>query len=304
MVERRIRNNITNADDRFGGYKPEIDSPVRKLKVEHGETLRELKTIFRKFLRKNIKGTQERGFLTAQDVAKEMIADISYTAKDVEKFSLVLAEFQHEKDFPERAGRFLSVLINKGKDSNYVLHTGHLEHISYIGVENIKNIVIEGDGGDEVAYGMESGKIVLKGDTGSAAGDFLSGGELIIKGNSGNGLGRSMSGGKIILHGNLNNPCIYVSAGDMMRGGEIIILGNVGDNLGHSTKGGKITVMGDAGDNVGTLMSGGEIHLNGEFGSLARENDNPNFAYQRNGLIYHKGVLILDRATLRGPRSY
>ena len=69
-------SHALRANDPFGKYKPETQQPVRKLKVQGDETLRELKKVFKRFLRKKIKETQERGFFTEQDVAKEMIRGI------------------------------------------------------------------------------------------------------------------------------------------------------------------------------------------------------------------------------------
>lgn len=291
-------SHALRANDPFGKYKPETQQPVRKLKVQGDETLRELKKVFKRFLRKKIKETQERGFFTEQDVAKEMIRGIFYTAEDVEKFSLALAEFQDKKDFAEKAGRFLSVLINEGKDSDYIVHTRHLEHISYIGIKNTKNITIEGHSGYAAAYGMSGGRIIVNGDVELDAGEFLSGGELILNGNATSRIGYHMSGGKIVLHGNIENSSGYSSVGDVMVGGEVMIFGNVNYSVGSSMKGGKITIYGNAGENIGEMMEGGEIHLEGDYKSLAGHYPNPYIDKYRAGLIFHKGKLILDRTTL------
>ena len=118
---------LTAVSSVFGRYKPEERHEIRQADVEGGETRRQLGEAW-----KNYKwdGNLDARWVEVCDLVRNLIC----SAKDVENFSIALAEFQDEKDFSEKAGLFLSALINNGKDNDYIIHTKHLEKkINFIG---------------------------------------------------------------------------------------------------------------------------------------------------------------------------
>jgi len=126
---------------RFGKYGPEQEKEVRKLDVKEDRALEQLKNAWRTF-RDDLRRWHgsDSTFVLAQ------VKGLVYSTKDVETFSLALAEFQDEKHFSSDAGVFLNVLIDNGKDSDYVIHTLHLgQKIDGLGFENKKNIIVNGD---------------------------------------------------------------------------------------------------------------------------------------------------------------
>jgi hypothetical protein len=217
------------------------------------------------------------------------VKGIRYTANDVEKFSLALAEFQNEEDFDWKAGVFLSALINNCPDSDFVIYTKHLDgRIDDLGYSNTKNITINGDARDNLGCCMAGGKITVKGNSGAYAGTSMENGEIVINGDSGIWLGFQMKGGKITVNGNAMHM-----AGRNMENGEIVINGRCGDEVGYYLLGGKITVNGNAGKDVGSRMQGGEIRIEGDYESLALTVSQAHEI--KGGKIYHKGKLVFPR---------
>jgi hypothetical protein len=170
-----------------------------------------------------------------------VVEKLQYTENDVAGFSLALEEFQHEHKFFEKAGLFLSALINSGKGSDYEIHTKHLAVLfDHLGHKNEKNITVDGDVGRELGIEMKAGRITVNGDAGEEVGREMKGGSVTVNGNVGKGVGYFMEGGNITVNG------------------------DAGDFLGFEMKDGSITVNGNVGENVGFLMIGGRIYHKGK----------------------------------------
>jgi len=232
---------------------------------------------------------------------RRMLAEISglgYSAKDVEIFSIALAEFQCEKKFSERAGLFLSALINNCEADEFAITTRHLtEHISILGFQNKKKIRVEGDIADNAGWQTESGTLIVNGNAAKNVGAFMSGGAIIVNGNAGGDIGNSMWGGNIIVAGDAGNRAgwnmwggaisIEGDAGNAlgawMLKGSITVKGNAGDIVGMNMGSGRIFVGGNAGDGVGQDMTGGEIRLSGSFVLSDRI---------KGGIIFHNRDLV------------
>jgi formylmethanofuran dehydrogenase subunit C len=259
---------------RFGRFKDEDEKAVRKPDVKANPALEGMMQAWEGFRNTELKeefyrGGKEYGDLLYEHALASMahlheVRGPRYTSKDVEKFSLALTEFQgHGVDeFGVRAGPFLSALINNGYESDFIIHTRHLEEkIHYLALHNTKNITIDGNAGDCLARCMSGGKITVEGNAGYAAAENVKGGEIVINGSCGYGLGGEMKGGKIIVNGNVGQ-----AAGGHMENGEIVVNGDCNSDLGAGMKGGKIVVNGNAGDCAGNKMRKGEIVVNGNCG--------------------------------------
>jgi len=213
---------------KFGKYRPEEEKEVRKVDVKKDEVLRQLKDAWRRY------GPRSWGVYIHED-ALEAVRKISYTAADVEKFTIALAEFQNERDLSVKAGVFLSALINNGKEIDFVIHTGHLtEGINYLGYENTKNILVNGNIGDYVGEQMKGGTIVVNGTAGKYVGDGMKGGAILVNGNTDTAVGCVIRGGTITVNGNASD-----FVGDCMKGGEIHLNGGYG-SIAETIKKGKI----------------------------------------------------------------
>jgi len=214
----------------FGKYKPEEEKQVRKVQVTEDKVLKQLKAAWKK-IKVNITSAPEETYKNALKQIKRLV----YSAKDVENFSIVIAEFQNEKYFREKAGLFLSALINNCKDSDYVVHTKQLDReIDYLGHENTKSITVGGDVGDFIGYEMKGGSITVNGNAAGWVGALMGGGSITVNGDAGQSLGREMVGGSITVNGNAEP-----GVGDVMFGGEIHLNGKH-KGLGNRSWGGKI----------------------------------------------------------------
>jgi hypothetical protein len=220
----RRENNVARVPaltmaNRFGNYTPEEEKAVRKVEVVEDEALKQLNNAWK----------------NPHKAYKEMVSlvqKLSYSASDVEKFSVAFIELQKgiglQKGWdPNRLGFFLSILINEGKGQDYTIPTRHLavpiDHFGYF--NKPKNVTINGDAGEACGGHMEDGSIIVEGNVGDVCGYCMTGGSIMVKGNAGVG-------------------------------------------VGHCMKGGLLVVNGDAGNNVGHSMKGGEIHINGDIGSI------------------------------------
>jgi hypothetical protein len=127
---------------------------------------------------------------------------LKYTPEDVERFSITVAKFQEERDFDEKAGIFLSCLINWGRGMDYTIHTHYYKMpINHLGYKNLKNVTIRGNAGDDCGQQMLRGTINVEGDAGEWVGGNLAGGTIVVKGNAGNYIAESTFGGEIRLEG-------------------------------------------------------------------------------------------------------
>lgn len=233
----RRRPSTTHADRRFRRYRTEKEQAVRMPEVVENETLTQLKDAWRRF---NYDPGIEKTIQHNYPKAVKAIADLEYTAEDVRNFSIVLAEFQGEKNFFLKAGLFLSALINNCQDNEFIVYTYHLKtQLNAIGFLNEKNITVKGDTGVGTGSDMKGGSIMIEGDTDSMLGFCMGSGTIVVKGNAG-----------------------YI-VGDAMKGGTIIIEGNAGISIGREMKGGEIHVNGDRGY-LGIHIKGGNIYHRGK----------------------------------------
>ncbi|NYZ74489.1 hypothetical protein H0O00_05070 [Candidatus Micrarchaeota archaeon] len=242
--------------NRFSRYKPETERAVRKVEVVEDETLKQMKEAWKKCSHTSSPATDYAKML-------EFAQKLECSAKDIENFSLALVEFQSENRFSDRVAIFLSALINKSKETEFVIHTNHVaQPIHNLGYKNAKNITVEGNASNYVGYLMKDGIIIMHGSSGENVGYYMEGGIIKVNGDVGNYLAHCMKGGIIKVNG------------------------NAGDFVGESMRGGIITTEGDTG-HLGWDMQGGEIHLNGDYGNISNVIDH--------GKIFHKGKLIVDK---------
>jgi len=283
-----------NARRKFGGYKGEEPKIVRQAKVEENQALRQMAEAFQKFNHDRYKN--DAGY----EKALQLVKGMDYTSADVTKFSILLADFQNEENFKEKAGLFLSALINHGTEQDYLVHVRLLDEIQYLGYKNTKNIVIEGNCG-QIGNEMISGRITVIGNSGGRLGLRMKGGKIIVKGNSGSGIGEGMEGGTIIVEKDAE-----YNIGPSMKGGEIIIKGDAESGIGTRIWSG-IPQVHFRCDNWGNLttvhfekvvdvvegngMKGGTIRIEGNIGSHIG-------CGMTGGKIYHKGRLLFDETAL------
>jgi hypothetical protein len=211
--------------NRFGRYKPEEEKAVRKAEVVEDETLKQMKKAWKKF---KFDHTTVYQMYAA---ALRAIKPLRCSAADVAKFSIALSEFQWDKiestfgyGFDMKAGVFLSALINKGADSDYVIHTSHFAgKIWLLGSFNTKNIIVDGDVGACCGELMGRGSITVKGDAGDWCGVQMKGGSIMVKGSVGDKCGQEMKGGKIVVEGEIAGIGEDIVHGRIYHKGKLVL---------------------------------------------------------------------------------
>lgn len=204
----------------------------REQNVKENKAVKAMQEAFSGYLKKDLFKLDIKG---RYSTAGRQLKSREYTAGDVGTFSTSLVHFEEEKDFAERAGLFLSALMNRSRGKDFAIDIANLSiAIECLGYKNTKNVTVNGYAGDHVGDRMERGKITVNGDVGEDAGIKLKGGRILVKGNAGSSTGYDMSGGTIIVNGDASNM-----TGWCMRGGTIIVNGNI-DSFGQSIEGGDI----------------------------------------------------------------
>jgi formylmethanofuran dehydrogenase subunit C len=284
-------NAPMSALKRFSSYKRETDKASRKAVVE-SDAVRRILDSWNDVRIKDVNDSSRN-----YEMIVRSIRGIEYTTEDIMRFSLALTDFQDEKGFSERAGFFLSALINEGKDAEYVINVEHLPgQIDNLGQENRKIVTVIGDLGDYTGDSMKGGILTVKGNVGDLAGFCMEEGELRIEGSADDSVGSSMEGGRITVAESCGDD-----TAESMRGGELVIEGDVYGSIGYMMEGGVITVNGDVvielkptvkkkesySGTCGVWMRGGEIHFNGR--CYIRE------ANVINGKIYRNGKLVVNK---------
>jgi formylmethanofuran dehydrogenase subunit C len=292
-----------SARRRFGRYRTETEKTSRRPDVEESAELRGIMKAWERYT------ASERWDLN-RDYEKvcAAIEGLDYSARDVEGFCALLEGLARDDMFRNRAGFFLSGLMNMGKDGRYELTIPEGMEIDYIGMRNIKDVTVYGDVGGHAGLDNSGGILRILGDAGMSLGHGSGGGSIVLEGDAGEHAGTGMWRGRLEIHGNAGR-----CAGSHMMGGLIDIHGDAGDELGVGMGGGRILVQGNAGSSVGAFkpdernhggypskwdlasddehragcvsMKGGIIEIRGELGGISPK--------IRGGKVYHKGQLVL-----------
>lgn len=213
----------------------------------------------------------------------ELLRRADYSPRDVEEFSIEMAEFQEGGNFAQKAGAVLSAMVNAGDNEHYTIHTDHLrKRIDFLGYKNRSNMSIRGDVGNSFCDHMEGGLVFVTGNIYGAVGTCMKGGEIIVEKNVYGHVGGEMEDGMITVvgsvgkenHIHISNEKIIVGdpsavAGVKMKGGKIVINGNSGPFTGIGQEGGLIETE-NAGSEVGPRREGGKIIIRGSYESLGR----------------------------------
>jgi len=296
---------VLAAGSKFGKYKPEIERDVRKVEIVRDRKMQKILRLW-KTIQYDSAGNDEHGDAYNQGVANgyrlgfvhmiEIMAKrIGHGAAEVGSFALMLPEIKEAElegvsaprspymghKFGERAGLFLSALINSSRDSEHVICLVHMDFlIDYLGCGNRKKLTVIGDVGKALGCHMSDGEIIVEGNAKNVAATFMCGGKILVKGNVGDNLGYYMCDGEVVVEGDAD----YQVASDM--------------------EGGKITVKGNHSSSNCAGMTGGEVHFEGEedpsiaegdFGVVSNDMDDTWHVDSGPIKIYHKGKLIVDK---------
>jgi hypothetical protein len=131
----------------------------------------------------------------------EAVRSLDKSPGAVEVFSM--SAFEDSFISLEKAGLFLSALVNSGGDA-YVLRP-HGFQLNSLGYLNTKDVTIHGDAGSSLGAHMLAGCITLLGSAGHGAGVMMEGGRIRISGDAGRLLGFGRKGGEIHVGGRIED---------------------------------------------------------------------------------------------------
>lgn len=227
----------THANSRFRRYAPEEEKAVRKVDVKGNEALERIVEAWQRYLPMQTRRTRSPEVLYEE--ACTAIGTARYTGGDVERFCIYLTGFQDENGY-DKAGFFLSALVNLGTERSYRIITGHLyRKVRYLCVKNVKDVKIDGDAGKYVGLAMSAGSVKVLGDGGGYCASKMTGGQIEIMGSSGmvGNQNDGIVGGKVIIHGSVTGDVHGSSEAELFVGGDaswvafsgrrLEILGNV-----------------------------------------------------------------------------
>ena len=204
----------------------------RELKVNANKEVEGLLNVFREFLGKE---TPE-GLDEACGEIRRKTKTIAYTADDIRIFSMALAKFQYENEFYERAGIFLSALINSSREKDFIIEAGNLSvGMVFIGYENTKNVTVIGNVGDYAGFYMDGGSLMVEGNAEMEIGRNMKRGRITVKGDVGRNPGRYMKKGRIDIDGSARDFYEF-----SMDGGRLTVNGCIGVGFADNTVGGNI----------------------------------------------------------------
>jgi len=128
--------------------------------------------------------TIEGGFeeLAGHRTAQGRLCGIKLTQSELSEFLVAIKEFEDEPHFA-RCGVFISALLNSMDGYNVTVDVSHIdERIHLIGMENAKNLTINGNVGNGTGRSFVGGRITINGTAGYTDIDLISSGKIIVKG--------------------------------------------------------------------------------------------------------------------------
>lgn len=263
--------NETKARSKFSKYKKQEPKAVRDFKVNKDPKIESLRRLCGDLLSDPSRQAE---------IKKEIQATgHMFTAEDVEKFSLILREFEDSSAFELWAGPFLNVVMQASRDNDFILRLHNISSpIHDLGAENDKNLTIHGGKHEFLGNRKEQGIIRVHDAMATFLGIGLNGAEIHFHGDVHDPVGPGMEEGLIVVYGNVIPNDYYTPEGIADNPFETV--------TGQDMVNGLIEIRGNAAASIGHGMMGGEIHLEGDYVSIGDVGK---------GTIYHKGKIILSK---------
>ncbi|MFH1625381.1 MAG: hypothetical protein ABID54_09540, partial [Pseudomonadota bacterium] len=180
---------MRNPFERFKDYKSRrreipLDSIIKSKDLIINKMVAGYEKVVEEEVKSLVWVVERSRLMEAYSKAEETIADIDYTAEDIE-------EFCYELDSADRlpylitgpSGIYISALCNHAKEPEITLKLGELKRKVHL-----------------IGYRLPIGKrLLIEGDTGNFTGARLEGGELIVEGSVRDWAGAGMRKGKITI---------------------------------------------------------------------------------------------------------
>lgn len=227
VASRRCADPRTAFADPFGKYKPEDKQLVRLPDIQITPGVQRIIACW-----ENMAHDWEFSLSPLKAVATRLKND-DYSAKDIEIFSIMLSGYQGRYDVQNKAGYFLSALMNNSKADDFLIHTRHLDAApGYLGYHNTKEIDVDGDVGFDCGSDMTAGRITVNGNAGRYLGNQMEGGLIIVRGSARDFVGNHMRGGEIHVEEDWQGISNIIFKGRIYHRGKLIF--NAVDHKGEN----------------------------------------------------------------------
>jgi hypothetical protein len=207
----------TTAASRFRRYKKETEKKTRTARVREDRALERIKASFERFrtiVCSDFLVDPHENEDTLRSLVTGLIEHISYSATDVERFSISLEDVDLSELELRNAGLFLSALVCNGRASRSRIHAHSSGQLRSITLWAPKRLTVFGDVGEYTGSRMEDGELTINGSVRGSVGDVMNGGVIIINGD---------------VHAEVDSALgvAYASIGAHMEGGDIHINGEI-----------------------------------------------------------------------------
>jgi hypothetical protein len=191
------RNVETLASDLFGKLQPELPEK-RKRFVIRNPSFEKIMETYRAYC----SDRQWYGvpIPEAYRCARKYLNNVSVSPSDAQLF--IMNEFRIQ-DITEMIPAFTSELINRCEVETLRLHVHQplAGLCMYLGKDNIKNVIIDGNLGMAAGTHMIAGTLEINGNVDALVGLRMVGGDIIVRGNAGMSVGAHSKGGIIRITG-------------------------------------------------------------------------------------------------------
>jgi len=238
-----IRTCRAMASGRFGHFKPETEKKNRQADIRKGPALKRILEAWHSIDLDSPSGSLRCGRATIEiyDTVADRLSGINARQTDIDAFIAYLKVRESDHHDADKAGLFLSALVNTGCQKSYRIDLRGMAQLNQVAFRNCKRITVQCYKGEYFAS-YNAAQVTIRGNV------F--------------GVAIGQTGGKTVVHGD----CIHVAT--KLMGGEVIVLGSA-ENVGFMMQGGRVDIKGRVEPVIdenhiqfGEAMEGGEISVN------------------------------------------
>ena len=153
-----------------------------------------------------------------------------------------------------------------GPEESVVLTRPRGAHAVAVGLEEPRQVRVEGHVGYYAAGMNQRADVVIEGNAGVGVAENMMSGSVTVRGNASQSAGATAHGGLLVVEGDAAARC-----GISMKGVDIVVGGSVGHMSAFMAQAGRLVVRGDAGDALGDSIYEARLYVRGSVASLGAD---------------------------------
>jgi len=139
-------------------------------------------------------------------------------------------------------------------------------HALACGIRAPVKVTIRGHAGYYCAGMNQLGEVVVEGNAGVGVAENMMSGTVRVTGSASQSAGATAHGGLLVIEGNASARC-----GISLKGADIVVKGSVGHLSAFMAQAGRLVVCGDAGDALGDSIYEAQLYVRGAVASLGTD---------------------------------